>query len=295
MTRAAVLAGLFLVYALVPGYPMSLFNGVPLADAGLVACAVGSVALLFFWRATIAVVLARRLTIGIVLLTLAKVALATAPRSGWLSQQYANERFQGPAQASAGSSLPGATRIDRRIDFAGHSLPVSFLNDSHDTRGTRREVALPLSIRWTGYIKPERAATRTITLTARGNATLLLDGAPLIWIAPTREPATVTKEVTFTSGYHFLTFGYAKPADTDPLIALHGFEDPGIGDMLVTPAPAETGPRHVARWAGPLAAALDAFALGACVAFAWLLVASARRAGHGARSPLRWRALRMDP
>ncbi len=292
MNRAAVIAGLLALYLLAPGYPTALFHGLPLGVAGLIAFTVVLFALLFFRRTIVAATPARRLAIAIVSLTVVKVALAlAAPRPGWLSQQYESDGFQGPAQASTEFGIPGATRIDARIEFADDYLPVHFLNDAHHNSGMRREVTIPLSIRWTGYIKPERSATRTITLTARGAATLLLDTAALIWVGPSREPVSITKEVTFTPGYHLLTFGYVKPADTDPLIVLRGFEDPGVGDMLVTPAPADTGARHLARSAQQVATMLDAGALAAGVAFGWLLFITARRPPAPARSPIGWRAL----
>src|SRR5437660_553279 len=85
---------------------------------------------------------------GFVSLAVESVVLAmAAPRPGWLSQQYANERFQGPVQASTEFRIPGATRIDARIDFVDDYLPVHFLNDARYNEGMRREVTLPLSIR----------------------------------------------------------------------------------------------------------------------------------------------------
>jgi hypothetical protein len=199
----------------------------------------------------------RWLVIAVVTMIVVRVALAVAaPRPGWLSQRYANERFMGPVETSTALAIPGSVRIDERTG--------------------------PLSIRWTGRIKPEHAATRTITLTACGSATLLIDAAPLLWIGATREPASVTKDVTFTPGDHLLTLGYVKPADTDPLISLTGFEDGGSGDMLVTPAPVDTGARHLARWARPVATALDAGAVVTGVVLAWLVIAAARRPGKAA-------------
>jgi Dolichyl-phosphate-mannose-protein mannosyltransferase len=289
VNRVPLLAGLLAIYLIAPGYSTALFHGVPLGVAGLIALTVVGFALFFFRQRTVSAEPARRLAFAIVALTVLKVTLALiAPRPGWLSQQYVNDRFEGPPQASTEFSIPGATRIDTRIDFVDDYLPVHFLNESHFNRGMRREVVFPLSIRWTGYIKPEHAATRTIALTARGTARLLLDGAPMLWVGPSREPTSVAREVTLVPGYHLLTLGYMKPADTDPLIALRGLEDIGDGGMLVTPAPAGILARRLARWARPAAAALDGAVLFAGLVFAWLVVLAC---AAEARRPFGWRAL----
>src|SRR5262249_60159286 len=142
---------------LVPGYATGIFHGMPLGPVGSLLFTIAVAAAFFFRRRPMSQAAARAalvatLAIGALHLTL----WAAAPRPGWLAAQYRSEQFEGAPEGSTEFSIPGATRIDRAIRFAGDFLPVYFLNEGSFNRGIRREVAFPDSIRWTGYAEPER-------------------------------------------------------------------------------------------------------------------------------------------
>lgn len=286
MRRVWVLAGMLAASLLAPGHPASVFRGVPLGAAGLVAFAVAMFVLVFFRRTIVPARAAAWWTAVVVTVTALKVlATIVAPRPGWVSQQYANDRFEPPARNSLDFRIPGATRIDLAVDFIDDHLPAYYLNEGHFNTGIRREVTTPISIRWTGHIAPKQAIDRTLTVTARGGATLSVDGTPVLVVSPDRLGRSARAAVIFSPGSHELTLAYVKPADTDPLIRLTGLNDDGHGGLAVTAAPATAGRRALLAPIRILATTLDA---AIAAAFVWLVVLIA-----GAIDRKRWRQPRL--
>jgi len=266
--RVWVLAGLLGASLLAPGYPASVFRGVPLGAAGLVAFAVAMFVLVFFRRTRVPARAAGWWTALVVTVTALKVlATIVAPRPGWVSQQYANDRFEPPVRNSLDFRIPGATRIDLAVDFIDDFLPAYYLNEGHFNTGIRREVTTPISIRWTGHIAPKQAVDRTLVLAARGGATLSVDGTPVLVVSPDRLGRSARAAVIFSPGPHELTLAYVKPADTDPLIRLTGLDDDGHGGLAVTAAPATAGRRALLWPIRILATTLDA---AVAASFVWL-------------------------
>lgn len=275
MRRVWVLAGMLGASLLAPGYPASVFRGVPLGAAGLVAFAVAMFVLVFFRRTTVPARAATWWTALVVTVTALKVlATIVAPRPGWVSQQYANDRFEPPVRNSLDFRIPGATRIDLAVDFIDDYLPAYYLNEGHFNAGIRREVTTPISIRWTGHVALKQAIDRTLTLTARGGATLSVDGAPVLAVSPDRLGRSARAAVIFSPGSHELTLAYVKPADTDPLIRLTGLDDDGHGGLAVTAAPATAGRRALLAPIRILATTLDA-AIAASFVWLGILIAGA--------------------
>jgi hypothetical protein len=123
-----------------------------------------------------------------------------------------------------------------------------------------------------------------VTVTARGGATLSVDGAPALVLPAERSPHSATARVRLAPGAHELTVAYVKTANTDPLIRVDGLDDDGSGGLAVTPWPATSGRRARIRPVRLLSRAIDAALL---AAFAWLGVLAVQ----GLKRP-QWRRTR---
>lgn len=217
----AVLAAMVVVYLSVPGHPELSTRGFPLGPAGTVAASAVILLAAVFRRAyvkgkvlagsvaLIAVLIAARLAIGV-----------AATPLGWTARYYANDHWAGAPEWSSDFRSLGATRIDRRISFKDDTFPAHYLNNYAFDRGIRREVSEPMSVEWNGFAFVDTATTERVSLTARGDASLRVDGQVLIDVssAPGSRPAETV--LALTPGVHALTVRYHKPADTDGLIEL---------------------------------------------------------------------------
>src|SRR6185369_2072224 len=153
-----------------------------------------------------------------------KVALAmtASPPARWVASYFANGEFAGEPRRS--TDFPGlaATRIDRRIDFRDDYLPVYFLNEAGFNRGIRREVTEPVSVRWVGHAAPAVRTTWPMTLEARGQARVAIDGEAVL--EASASTGSRSANVTVDPGVHEIRVEYVKPADTDPLIVFRGID-----------------------------------------------------------------------
>jgi hypothetical protein len=263
------------VYLFAPAHPDAFFRGIPLGLAPLVVLAAG----VFAWFAFRDVPESPRTWTRVVALLACLLAVKIgvaflAPPVGWVGRYYPNDRFAGPARRSTDFVRLDATRIDRAIDFKDDYFPVYFLNEADFNRGIRREVTLPVTSAWTGHVRPSSPVVLPLSVTVRGKATVSVDGQTVI-VADSSSPQA--HEVTLSPGDHQIDVTYLKPADTDPLIALRGFDPPGRGDLLVTPEPVSEWRRAAYRVTGVVALAADAMAALAFVVALWRL-AVARRA-----------------
>lgn len=283
--------GIAAAYLLLPGHPDAFFRGVPLGLAGLVIVAAG----LYVWIALDVVSAFRRtgegatpdashdwppLTIVLVCLCAIKLAAAiAAPPVGWMARYYANDRFAEPYRHSTEFPTLDATRIDRAIDFRDDGFPVYFLNEADFNREIRREVTMPVTARWSGYVHPDAATALPLTLTARGAATLSVDGQPAIEVHSS--DAARTRTVMLTPGDHRLDVTYSKPAATDPLLVVNGLAgDRRDARLFVTPRPVGAARRLVFRATARIAQVADVCAAIAFGVVMWRLV-RARRGAAG--------------
>jgi hypothetical protein len=273
-------------YLLLPGHPDSFFKGIPLGLGPFVVLTVGVFAWMFFrgvpdrdrgWT---------RWSVALACLCAIKLAAAlSAPPVGWIGRYYPNERFEGPYRRSTDFPHLDATRIDRAIEFRDDELPVYFFNEADFNRDIRREVTMPVTVAWTGYVQASRETTLPLVVSTRGRTTVSIDGHPAIDVASRDVPASRSEMLTFSPGEHRIDVTYLKPANTDPLIAVHGFDERRLdAPLLITHAAAGSVRRLAFRAAALVGRAAD---LLAGVAFVLILgrLGAARREG----SPNWWR------
>src|SRR5437667_3459408 len=115
---------------------------------------------------------------------------------------------------------------------------------------------MPVTAAWTGYVHNAEQTTLPLTLSARGNATVALDGRAAIEVVSRDVAATESKMLTFAPGDHRIDVMYVKPANKDPLIAVRGFDS----RLLVTPHPAGSDRAMAFRAAALVARAADVLA-----------------------------------
>lgn len=241
-------------YAVAPGHPDTFFHGIPL---GLWPLAVVAIAVFACASLRDEVVVPDRWRLGVVALAallVAKVVVAAlAPTVGWQGWYFASDDFSGRVRRSTDFPRLDATRIDRALAFRDDYFPVYFLNEADFNRGIRREVTEPVTVRWVGHVAPLEPTPVRLTLAVKGQATLGLDGTPLL--EATTASGTVVRSVTLQPGDRELVVSYLKTRDTDPLIELHGLDAGGSrGSLMVTPqvvAPwrrALYGPATIAAW-----------------------------------------------
>jgi hypothetical protein len=262
-------------YLLLPGHPDSFFRGIPLGLGPLVVLTVGVFALMFFHGVPDPARGWTRFSVALACLCAIKLAAAVAaPTVGWIGRYYPNERFEGPYRRSTDFPHLDATRIDRAIEFRDDELPVYFFNEADFNREIRREVTMPVTVAWTGYVQASREITLPLIVSTRGNATVALDGRSAIDLTSRDLAASESTTLTFSPGDHRIDVRYVKPANTDPLIAVRGFDS----RLLVTPGPSGSDRRTAFRAADLVARAADAFA---GIVFVLILgrLAGARREG----------------
>lgn len=157
-----------------------------------------------------------RLALVLLAVGLLKLALATTSLPhGLVARYYANPDFQGPPEASIEYRLPGATRIDRTIDFAPvgfgwgvKPFPLWFFNDiqrfNFFKSGEPDRKRLPFSVRWDGFVKAPTTEPLTWRLATDQEATLGLLGQSLLSTAEGRHEATLA----LRPGWHPVSLTY---------------------------------------------------------------------------------------
>lgn len=249
-----------MLYFVAPGHRDLLVGGLPLGPAGTAIVSAAVVLGVVFrlvridrrifvaFAATSTLLLAARVTFG----------LASTP-SGWTARYYANEHWAGSPERSSDFRSPGATRIDRRIDFDADTFPAHYLNDSAFDRGDRREVSEPMSIEWEGFCSLDVPATMRLTMTTRGQASVSLDGRILLR-ASSAPSATQTYEgeTLLAAGMHDVVVRYLKPPEVAGLIRLRAVVDGDHAqtDLVVSPTPEKRRPSDRVRQAARINDAL---------------------------------------
>jgi hypothetical protein len=266
-------------YAVAPGHPLLPDAGVPIGFAAAVVLALSSFAVAFWWRTDVRDSAYRRAAYALWACAILKIAIgAAAPVEGWLGAYYANEDLQPPVRSSTEFDIPGATRIDRRIDFRDDRIPVYFLNEAGFNRGDRREVTEPYSIRWTGHVNRGAAGEVRLMLAARGAAQLTVDGDTAAVVDERRALKRVEATAPLGRGPHVLEVVYRKPANVDAAIEVTLIDRAGK-PLPVTPAPAASMRVAAGRWLTYAATGLH------LIAIALVLVAIA---GMYRARPITW-------
>ena len=165
------------------------------------------------------------------------------------------------------------------IAFAGDSFPLNYLNEKWfslpigDSQLVSRE---PLSIRWTGFVLSDGVRSRSVSIAARGAASLTVDGQKLLNLVSAREGVPVSSTISLSSGLHEIEIRYQKPARSEGPIEAR--LDEGRGPV-VWGAPSVT-PYAYAIWRIRLGALLVypalAVHLRAAGPFVWFIVRLAR-------------------
>ena len=257
-----ILLAVAIVYLVAPGHPQLPFQGVPLGLSG--AAAVAVLVLVFaFWGSSSVdhPKIKGTLLVAVVLVGLKVLVGLMSPTAGWSGRYYANDSFRPPYRRSLQFSDTGATRIDPKLDFEGDTFPLYYLNEREFGTGKLfRERTEPLSVHWTGHLVTAEAEHRTLTLAARGEATLSIDGERVLSVDSVATPASVTERVRFTSGAHTLEVDYVKPGGTEGLVEL-AWEVEGqrvpLGGPDVTPVPVPGLQRGLGAGLLPVAVGLD--------------------------------------
>jgi len=266
--RAVFLAAA--AYVLAPGPREAFFSGIPLGLGPFVALIVGVFAWFFLRPAPEPVRAWTPVTAALLVLCAIKTAAAVvAPPVGWVGRYYPNGDFSGAYRRSTEFLALDATRIDRSIDFRDDRFPVYFLNEADFNRGIRREVTLPVSVTWDGYVAPSTAVALPLTITTKGTATLAIDDRPVAAIGSRERAISRSELVALTPGPHRIRVTYQKLADTDPLIRVQGLEEHGDSGLVVTPQSIGETRRRLARPATLAGRAADALA---ALAFAYALL-----------------------
>jgi dolichyl-phosphate-mannose-protein mannosyltransferase len=213
---AAAVAAFVAAYLIAPGHPSVWFGGLPLDGPSLGVLVVVGVVLALIRPRRVERGQLSFLAAAAAALILVKAAIAMAtPVGGWKAEYFANAVLQPPQRQS--TDFPGfdGTRIDRELAFHDDTFPVFFFNENTFNRGIRREVSEPFSVRWTGYLPA--ASSGRVTLTARGSATLAIDGVKAIEITSARDPESASTAVTQAAGStpRRVEVTYVKPPDTD--------------------------------------------------------------------------------
>lgn len=207
------------LYILAPGHPALPFAGIPIGQSG--------VTLLVVLALVSGVIRRRRVPIAIsaslvVLIALKLAAAGFAAEPGWLAHYYANGTFDGAPEQSIDYRGLGATRVDRRLEFADTSFPVHFFNDRRFDRGFRREYTEPFSVRWSGHLHADTDETVQLMMRVRGQAEFLLDGREVARLDGTSAPVMTPVALPLSAGAHVLEARYRKPAGMEGVFQLRG-------------------------------------------------------------------------
>lgn len=253
------LAALVIVYFALPGHPALPAHGLPLGPAGTVLVSAAIVLAVVLRRARISRTVQAVSGTVMVALLVARVAMGfVASPVGWMARYYANDQWAWTPEWSSDFPRLAATRIDPRISFKDDTFPAHYLNDPAFNRGIRREVSEPMSVEWNGFAFVEAGQTARLSLRARGDATLHIDGREVLSLASSSGARAAETMVDLAAGRHTLSVRYRKPVETEGLIDL-------TTDATVVPTDrAPTG-----RWLFVAAHLVDAGLLitFACVAF----------------------------
>jgi len=276
-------------YLLIPGPRDAFFSGIPLGLGPFVVFAIGIFVWIFFRSAPEPPRGWALLTAMFVALCAVKAVTAVAaPPVGWIGRYYANASFSAPYRLSTEFASLDATRIDRAIDFKDDGFPVYFLNEADFNRDIRREVTMPVSVVWDGYVQPVAVTPVRLALTVRGTATVSVDDRDVMLVASSDVPAAQSEVVTLDRGLHRIEVRYLKPAGADPLIRLQSLnESSGDAALLVTPRATEMVRRSLFSGAVLVARIADALAGLAFIAVIWSLGGMRRDAPEVGRW---WRA-----
>ena len=204
-------------YLLIPGPHDAFFSGIPLGIGPFVALTIGVFAWMFFRSAPEPPRGWTLLTAAFVALCAVKaVAAVAAPPVGWVGRYYANGSFTAPYRRSTEFTSLDATRIDRAIDFKDDRFPVYLLNEADFNRDIRREVTMPVSVVWDGYVQPSVVTPVRLALTVRGTATLSVDDRDVMRLASRDVPAAQSEVVTLDPGLHQIEV--RSESHLDPLL-----------------------------------------------------------------------------
>ena len=212
--------GIAALFGLAVVYCIAAF-GIPLGVAGTLGVA-AAIAIAVVFRGVelpSSVVTAAVVALSSLIVMRIVIGFTSSP-TGWIARYHANETWSGEPRWSADFRLPSATRIDSRISFRDDTFPAHYLNDYDFTEGIRREVSEPMSIEWTGYVTTNVDRLDPLSLTARGLATVEIDGRQVLRVAGSTAPAQEQTTVHLAAGPHVFVVRYAKPPDTDGLIEL---------------------------------------------------------------------------
>jgi hypothetical protein len=210
------LAGLAVLYLLLPGHPIGLLTGVPLKPLSLTCLVVLACLALAFWpglplRGSRVLRAAALVMGGLIVL---KVGLALlAPAYGLPGRYFANSRYQNDAERSTDFPSESVTRRDRELSFGGDEFPVYFLNDRERFNfygeDADKRKNLPFSIRWQGVLQVPADGTYRLWLTASGPAELSVDGEEVASVdADGRDTREV--ELRLSRGSHEFRVSYAR-------------------------------------------------------------------------------------
>ena len=255
----AAFAALIALYCVSPGHRGLLVSGLPLGPEGTVIVAAAIVLGVAFRGARFERRAFTAFAVAVALLLAARVAIGVRSAAvGWTARYYANRDWAGVPEWSSDFPRLDGTRVDRRIAFRDDTFPAHYLNDASFNRGDRREVTEPMSVEWRAFATLDAARTVRITLTARGAASLAVDGAIVVRTSAPANPVPVEQAVALEAGMHELVVRYLKPADTDGLIELRAVKsDAPDGSTALAVTPARFDPRPSGRLL-PLARAIDA-------------------------------------
>src|SRR5689334_13585376 len=173
-----VLVAAVTAYLLLPGHPLGLLKGVPLDPLGLGAL-LGLGAGLFGFGLPRGRRALRPVTmVALVLLAVKLLLWWSAPAYGLAASYYARSRPTGQIERSTEVHSTAYTRIESSPRADGFAL--YFFNDVerfnfYEAPDPDRK-SLPFAVRWDGYLQVPRDDSFPLALTARGVASLWLDG-----------------------------------------------------------------------------------------------------------------------
>ncbi|MGQ0736165.1 MAG: glycosyltransferase family 39 protein [Acidobacteriota bacterium] len=231
-------------YLIVPGHSAVPLAGVPIGLGGAVLV---TTLMVMWWclrdvrwpRVTIVAAAAALMVCAVV-----KTGVSVGePDLGWTGRYHVNDTFAGPPERSTDFTRLGATRIDRVLDFDGASFPVYFLNDLRFELPAGRSqlvVEQPLSIAWTAFTGVDAAGPYRVTLTARGMASIAVDGVERLRVASPGEVASSDAIIDPGPGRHRIDVSYVKPANVAGRLAVEGLPMTLTESAEATEAPPAT-------------------------------------------------------
>jgi hypothetical protein len=272
-----LLIAVVVAYLLLPGHPRGLLRGVPLDTLDLGALLVLGIGLFGFgrplgwrWLRLIALV-------ALALLAIKLLLWWSAPSYGLAASYFARSRPTGPIERSTEARSVPYTRVEASPGRGGPAL--HFFNDVerfnfYESPDPDRQ-RLPFAVRWDGYLQVPRDGTYPLALTARGVASLSLDGSPVLTVGARDAEARDAATVSLTAGPHPLRLELLREGAADPSMSVD--LDTGAGPRplappLLTVEPTSADVLSRDRVLSTLAVILDVLVL-ACITLAILLAA----------------------